>query len=227
MSKINFQKEMLVQVATALDELLPQVVFIGGCTTGLFLTDDFTKEQVRYTDDVDLIVHAGGFGAWAQLAERLRQLGFRESMEQDVICTMMLGRLKVDFMPDDDRILGFSNRWYRDAMATARDFTLAEAITIKLVEPVYFVATKLEAYLGRGNGDALSSHDIEDLINIFDGRAEIVAEVNAVDGELRDFIRIQLQALLDDANFEYAVQSATGNNSARESLIFERIEACL
>ncbi|OCW97600.1 hypothetical protein [Alishewanella sp. HH-ZS] len=227
MSKINFQKEMLVQVATALDELLPQVVFIGGCTTGLFLTDDFTKEQVRYTDDVDLIVHAGGFGAWAQLAERLRQLGFRESMERDVICTMMLGRLKVDFMPDDDRILGFSNRWYRDAMATARDFTLTEAITIKLVEPVYFVATKLEAYLGRGNGDALSSHDIEDLINIFDGRAEIVAEVNAVDGELRDFIRIQLQALLDDANFEYAVQSATGNNSARESLIFERIEACL
>ncbi len=214
-------------MATALDELLPQVVFIGGCTTGLFLTDDFTKEQVRYTDDVDLIVHAGGFGAWAQLAERLRQLGFRESMEQDVICTMMLGRLKVDFMPDDDRILGFSNRWYRDAMATARDFTLTEAITIKLVEPVYFVATKLEAYLGRGNGDALSSHDIEDLINIFDGRAEIVAEVNAVDGELRDFIRIQLQALLDDANFEYAVQSATGNNSARESLIFERIEACL
>lgn len=227
MSKVNFQKEMLVQVATALDELLPQVVFIGGCTTGLFLTDDFTKEQVRYTDDVDLIVHAGGFGAWAQLAERLRQLGFRESMEQDVICTMMLGQLKVDFMPDDDRILGFSNRWYRDAMATARDFTLTEALTIKLVEPVFFVATKLEAYLGRGNGDALSSHDIEDLINIFDGREEVVAEVNAVEGELRDFIREQLQALLDDANFEYAVQSATGNNRARESLIFERIEACL
>lgn len=227
MSKVNFQKEMLVQVASALNELLPQVVFIGGCTTGLFLTDDFTKEQVRYTDDVDLIVHAGGFGAWAQLAERLRQLGFRESMEQDVICTMMLGQLKVDFMPDDDRILGFSNRWYRDAMATARDFTLTEALTIKLVEPVYFVATKLEAYLGRGNGDALSSHDIEDLINIFDGREEIVAEINAVDGELRDFIRIQLQALLEDDNFEYAVQSATGNNSARESLIFERIEACL
>lgn len=227
MSKVNLQKEMLIQVATALNELLPQVVFIGGCTTGLFLTDDFTKEQVRYTDDVDLIVHAGSFGAWAQLAERLRQLGFRESMEQDVICTMMLGQLKVDFMPDNADILGFSNRWYRDAMTTARDFTLTEALTIKLVEPVYFVATKLEAYLGRGNGDALSSHDIEDLINIFDGREEIVAEVSAIDGELRDFIRVQLQALLDDANFEYAVQSATGNNRARESLIFERIEACL
>lgn len=210
-----------------MDELLPQVVFIGGCTTGLFLTDDFTKEQVRYTDDVDLIVHVGSYSDWTRLAERLRQLGFRESMEQDVICTMMLGQLKVDFMPDNADILGFSNRWYRDAMTTAQDFTLTESLTIKLVEPVYFVATKLEAYLGRGNGDALSSHDIEDLINIFDGREEIVAEVNAVDGELRDFIRVQLQALLDDANFEYAMQSATGNNRARESLIFERIEACL
>ncbi len=227
MSVVNLQKEMLVHVATALNALLPQVVFIGGCTTGLFITDDFTKEQVRYTDDVDLIVHVGSYFDWTRLAERLRQLGFRESMEQDVICTMMLGQLKVDFMPDDDRILGFSNRWYRDAMATARDFTLTEALTIKLVEPVYFVATKLEAYLGRGNGDALSSHDIEDLINIFDGREEIVAEINAVDGELSDFIRVQLQALLEDANFEYAVQSATGNNRARESLIFERIEACL
>lgn len=227
MSKVNFQKEMLSQVAEALNELLPQVVFIGGCTTGLFLTDDFTKEQVRYTDDVDLIVHVGSYFDWTQLAERLRQLGFRESMGEDIICTMMLGQLKVDFMPDNADILGFSNRWYRDAMTTARDFMLTEVITIKLVEPVYFVATKLEAYLGRGNGDALSSHDIEDLINIFDGREEIVAEINAVGGELRDFIGVELQALLDDANFEYAVQSATGNNSGRESLIFERIEACL
>lgn len=227
MSKINFQKEMLVQVATALDELLPQVVFIGGCTTGLFLTDDFTKEQVRYTDDVDLIVHVGSYVDWAQLAERLRQLGFRESMDEEVICTMKLGQLKVDFMPDNADILGFSNRWYRDAMTTARDFTLTETLTIKLVDPVYFVATKLEAYLGRGNGNTLDSDDIEDLINIFDGREEIVAEINEVEGELRDFIRVQLQALLDDANFEYVVQSSTGNNSERESLIFERIEACL
>lgn len=103
-----------------MDELLPQVVFIGGCTTGLFLTDDFTKEQVRYTDDVDLIVHVGSYSDWTRLAERLRQLGFRESMEQDVICTMMLGQLKVDFMPDNADILGFSNRWYRDAMTTVR-----------------------------------------------------------------------------------------------------------
>ena len=68
MSVVNLQKEMLVHVATALNALLPQVVFIGGCTTGLFITDDFTKEQVRYTDDVDLIVHVGSYFDWTRLA---------------------------------------------------------------------------------------------------------------------------------------------------------------
>jgi hypothetical protein len=48
---------MLVKVAEALGDMLSEVVFVGGCTTGLLVTDDFTKEQIRYTDDEDLIVN--------------------------------------------------------------------------------------------------------------------------------------------------------------------------
>ena len=49
---------MIEAVALALgDDLLPEVAFVGGCTTGLLLTDDFTREAVRATDDVDLIVN--------------------------------------------------------------------------------------------------------------------------------------------------------------------------
>jgi len=45
MSEFNLQLKMLEKVADALgDELLPQVVFVGGCTTGLLITDEFTKE---------------------------------------------------------------------------------------------------------------------------------------------------------------------------------------
>lgn len=226
MNKINTQIDMLSRVATALGDLLHEVVFIGGCTTGLFLTDELTKEQVRYTDDVDLIVHVGSYSQWNVLVEKLRERGFRESMAEDVICRLMLGDLKVDFMPDDESVLKFSNRWYRDAMKTARDFVINEQLTIKLVDPVYFVATKLEAYLGRGNGDVLASHDIEDLINIFNGREEIVLEIQAAEGELRQFIINELEKLLDDSNFEYVVQNAAGD-SKREKLVFERIEACL
>ncbi len=52
----------MLSVAKALgDELLLQVAFVGGCTTGLLITDAVTKESVRYTEDVDLITHVVRF----------------------------------------------------------------------------------------------------------------------------------------------------------------------
>lgn len=74
-----------------------------------------------------------------------------ESPEDEVICRMRLGELKVDFMPDDESILGFSSRWYAKGIGTAVTCPLDEALNIKRLTPELFVATKLEAYLGRGN----------------------------------------------------------------------------
>ena len=228
MNTINLQKEMLIKVATALgDELIKSVVFVGGCTTGLLVTDEFTKEQIRYTDDVDLIVDIMGYAAWVDLQEQLKGKGFSIDMGEEIMCRMILDNLKVDFMPVDEKTLGFTNIWYKDAVATAQDYKLNETLTIKLISPEYFVATKLEAYLGRGKGDALSSHDIEDLLNIFDGRTSIVEDILSAQEKLRDYISQQLQLLLDDSNFEYAVQATARNDSARELLIFERLEGCI
>ena len=55
-------------------------------------------------------------------------------------------------MPTDEKILGFSNRWYSDAIQNSQDVEIAEQQTIRLVTPVYFLATKLEAFFGRGSG---------------------------------------------------------------------------
>ena len=90
---------MLETVAKALgDDLRGRLVFVGGCTTALFITDEITLEGVRATDDVDLIVDLVGRAQWAQLQEQLRQKGFAESPEDDVICRMRLGDLKVDIV---------------------------------------------------------------------------------------------------------------------------------
>jgi hypothetical protein len=111
---------MLQTVAEAVgDELRERLVFVGGCTTALFITDEIVLEGVRATDDVDLIVDLVGNAQWVQLQNQLRQKGFTESPEDDVICRMRLGDLKVDFMPDDETILGFSNRWYAKGIETA------------------------------------------------------------------------------------------------------------
>jgi len=226
MSRYNQLEAMLVVVAQALGEdLLQQVVFVGGCTTGLLITDSMTQEAVRYTEDVDLITHVMGYPQWATFQEQLKEKGFTISPEDNVICRMRLGELKVDFMPDDERILGFSNRWYRDALEQAQSTTLSDGTCIRLINPCHFVATKLEAYLGRGNGDPLSSHDIEDILNIVDGRAELVEEFSQASTKLKTYIAERIDALLSHNDFDYAIQATANNNAEREAIIFERLEA--
>lgn len=182
-------KEMLKTVAVALgDQHLARLVFVGGCTTALYITDPVTLEGVRATDDVDLIVDLAGFPEWAKLLEQLRKQGFSEAVDDNVICRMKLGELKVDFMPDDEEILGFSNRWYAKGIETAVETSLDESITIRHLTPPMFIATKLEAYRGRGGGDLIGSRDAEDILLLVDGRQELVDEVAAADADIRSYI---------------------------------------
>lgn len=222
----NRLHEMIVTVARALGpELLQEVAFVGGCTTGLLLTDDFSRELVRYTDDVDLIINVVGYPGWTRFQERLRKRGFREAIDEEVNCRMRLGELKVDFMPDDEKILGFSNRWYAEGFAAAQPHQLTDDLTIRLLTPSYFVATKLEAYLGRGNNDPQGSHDMEDLLALIDGRDEIVEEITATDQDLKSYLANQIGLLLEHPDLDYAVQAAARGDRGRQLFIYERLEA--
>jgi predicted nucleotidyltransferase len=216
---------MIREVARALgDEMLSQIAFVGGCTTGLLMTDPITRESVRYTQDVDLIIDIFGYPAWTRLQSQLRDIGFQESMDEGAICRMYLGELKVDFMPVDPDILGFSNRWYRKALATAQPYQIDEDLSIRLLTPPLFIATKLEAYLGRGQNDPLESQDIEDIVNLFDGRIELIREIKLSDLDIRRYIADQIKDLLDNSNFHYIVESHTRNAPGRDQIIYERLE---
>lgn len=227
----KIQEVMLQRVADALGgDLLPEVAFVGGCTTGLLITDDISLEAVRFTDDVDLIVHVMGLGNWYQLQQILAGKGFCSSPEDEVICRTRLrdgnaSDLTVDFMPDDAGILGFSNRWYADALREADDHSLPSGTVIRVVAPAYFLGTKLEAYRGRGNNDPLASRDIEDILNVVDGRASLCGEVAQASDALRADIAAGVGALLRHRDFDYAVQATARNNRQREELIFGRLDA--
>ena len=228
----RIQEQMLQAVADALGpELVRQVAFVGGCTTALLITDAFAREAVRFTEDVDVIVHVLGYGKWQGLLSELRQRGFRESSEDDIICRMRLPNalserdLLVDFMPDDEAILNFTNRWYRDALQTAANHALPSGTVIRVVMPIYFLATKLEAYRGRGRNDPLGSRDIEDILAVVDGRATLLSELEQADPAVRHYIAQATRTLLAHRDFAYAVQSAARQQPAREELIFQRLEA--
>lgn len=218
--------EMIEIVARALgDELLLEVAFVGGCTTGLLVTDKVTKESIRFTDDVDLIINVVGYTGWAAFQERLKRKGFGVHMDDEVVCRMRLGELKVDFMPDDQDVLGFSNRWYTQALEHAMNYKLNDEITIRLLTAPYFIATKLEAYKGRGNGDLLGSHDMEDILNIIDGRPEVVDEINSSGRQLRTYIAEEIDALLLNDDMDYAVQGCVYGEQGRVDIVYSRLEA--
>lgn len=228
MSARDIQKEMLKQVALALNELRETVTFVGGCTTALLVTDEYTVEQVRHTEDVDLIVSVIGYGEYSQLKSQLQSKGFKETplTEEDwPICAMKLGELRVDIMPDDETILGFSNRWYKYAMESAINYELEEKLSIKVVNPIAFIATKLEAYNGRGNQDPLGSQDIEDLLNLVDGRESLATEIQNAPEDVKAYIAQEIKSLMTISDFDYAVQNITNGNQDREDIIYECLMA--
>lgn len=218
---------MITAVAQAMGpDLCNEVAFVGGCTTALLVTDTYSQGQVRHTDDVDLIVHVISMSGWLSLVSRLRSMGFTEpgGTADDPICAMKLGLLRVDFMPDDEEILGFTNKWYRDAFQKAKPYFLSAELTIRLIPPTYFIATKLEAYLQRGNDDPIGSRDIEDILTLIDGRTELLEELLDAPAALKTYVSEQMATLCEHGDFSYAVQAATNNDASREDALFERIK---
>jgi hypothetical protein len=200
--EINLQ--MLCFVAERLEPLLDQLVFLGGCTTALFITD-VGAPDVRVTHDVDVIVEVLSRNAYWQLEERLRELGCVQEIDEEVTCRWNLDGVTLDVMPTDESILGFSNRWYADAINNADTVSINESLAIRLVTPAHFIATKLEAFFGRGNDDYWGSHDLEDIVMVIDGRPGILEELSAVGAELRGYIATTVAKLINAKGFREAL----------------------
>jgi len=95
------------------------------------------------------------------------------------VCRWLFQELVMDVMPALERVLGFTNRWYRQARKYSEERELPGGVRIRAVTAPLFLATKIEAFRSRGREDLVASHDLEDLIAVVDGRAALVGEVNA------------------------------------------------
>lgn len=193
-------------VARALGDLCEDLVFVGGCVVDLMLTDTAAAPS-RVTYDVDLVVQVAALAGYHKLEEEFVRLGFQRDISKDApICRWRLQNLEVDLMPTDTRILGFANRWYPLAMQTAQRIILPSGITIRLIAAPVFLATKFEAFADRGKGDLLGSHDLEDIVNVLDGRLEIVGEIALSPVELRRYLAERSGALLSLPKFMDALR---------------------
>src|SRR5690242_9118579 len=126
-------RELLVGAARLLKPVLDELVFVGASITGLLITDE-AAPTVRVTTDVDAIVAVTSYREYVSFGNRLRDLGFLEDMSEGApLCRWKHGSLIVDVMPLDEKILGFSNRWYRGATISAQTLTLAPSLDIRAI----------------------------------------------------------------------------------------------
>lgn len=195
----------LERTVESLGPLVDELTLVGGASAGLLITDPAAL-SVRPTLDVDLVVEALTYVQYETFARRLAERGYARGAEHDdPVCRWRRGDLVVDVMPLDERVLGFSNRWYASAIRHASRFTLPSGTAVRHVDAPHFLATKLEAFESRGARDHASSHDLEDVVRVVDGRAEVEGELLRAPHELRAHVAARLGECLRDRFFVEAM----------------------
>jgi len=196
----NLQRVELV--ARALGDLCDELIFVGGCAAGMLYTS-VQAPPPRATFDVDLAAEVTALAGYHVLEARFAERGFVRDMTPDApICRWRVANVEVDLMPTDERVLGFSNRWYPIATATAMPTILPSGASIRLISAPAFLATKFEAFATRGGNDLMVSHDFEDIINVLDGRPGVETEIAEADGELSAYLAARFGAVLLHPDFE-------------------------
>lgn len=203
--------------------LCQELVFVGGSVAGLLITDP-AMPAIRPTDDVDIICRALALTDYHRIEQRLRERGFVQGLkDDDPVCRWWVKQpaIAVDVMPTLEHVLGFSNRWYPLALDTAVPMRLPGGHDIRVIAAPVFVATKLEAFAGRGGGDFLASHDLEDLLAVADGRASLVEECRASTPALRVYLAQRIGALLATPAFVDALRGHLPGDAASQERLPE------
>jgi len=223
---------MLRDVARRVEPLLSRLAFLGGVVVELLVTEP-TARPGRATSDVDVVIDILHLGQYAEtLREELVGLGLEEDTREGAPrCRWRFThapRQIVDIMPTKGDALGFSTQWYADAFRSAEPFQLPGGPEIRLVTPPYFLATKLTAFHDRGRRDPLTSHDLEDIIAVIDGRESLVREIQAAPQDVRAFVAAAWRSFLSSDNVPALLAAHLAPDEAsqaRAGVVLSRVEA--
>jgi len=92
----NPNLDILILAVDQLGTLTDDMVFLGGCATGLLITDP-AAPSIRVTKDVDAIVQIYSQAEYYGLADKLRARGFNEDTRDDApICRWISGAVVFD-----------------------------------------------------------------------------------------------------------------------------------
>lgn len=217
---------MLQTVANGLGELKDEMVFVGGAVAELY-ADNPAASEIRPTIDVDCVIEISSRLQFARLEENLRAKGFKNDTSKGApICRWIYKDIKVDVMPTDSNVLGFSNRWYEEGIEIKIQKTLPDGTIVFVFPPEYYLAAKFEAHNSRGGNDLRQSHDFEDIIYILDNCSDVVNNISASNPSVKEYLKSECLKLLENPNITEGIESALPYGSGDEGtdIIVELIQ---
>jgi hypothetical protein len=217
---------MIKTIAKGLGNLLSEVVFVGGSVAELYASNVEAIDEIRMTEDVDVVVEIDSLHTLHSLEDKLRALGFKNDFSEGApICRWIFNDVKLDVMPNESSVLGFSNRWYTPGIKNKIESKVDNTTNIYIFNVVYYLASKFEAIKSRGATDIRLSHDFEDVVFIFDNCDFIESELEKSTPDLILYFKDYLNTLANDRCFDEAVAcSLPFGFEDRAKEIIERIK---
>ena len=201
------------KVATALGELNDKVVYVGGAMVSLYINDP-AAEDIRPTKDIDLTFQIATYAKLEELREDLVARGFYQSAEDSITCRFRYEDLLVDVMATETVGWAPSNPWFKKGFEESIPIEL-DGIVIQVLPLPYFLATKLEAFFNRGIRDSYASHDLEDLVYLFNYTTDIDNQILAANQEVKQYLADKLEGILENQTITSAM---------RGSLYYEQVD---
>lgn len=212
-------------VSESLGDLKERTFLTGGVSIPFYITDRL-EEPPRVTYDIDIVIEVFSAREFRDVIEaELRQRGFRNDTTSGVICRWRLDEIVVDIMPADESVLGFTNPWYQAGLTHTMPIPISSRCHWRILSAPFAFAAKLSAFWSRGSDDPSSSHDLEDLLTMTNGRPELAVEAGNAPAECRRYIAESCAKLLTEKRFrEILPYHLPLAGQQRFPMILERLE---
>ncbi len=130
-------------------------------------------------------------------------------------------------MPCPDPGIGTDNRWFAPGSANAIQHTLTGGRIVRLLGPSWFMAAKIEASRDQGrlgaDLDWYGSSDLEDLLSLVDGLADLAARFEGASTSLKAHCAAWSKELLGHPD-RASILAGNATHPARTALLEARLQ---
>lgn len=204
---MNDNLRRIERVAQGLGSLCDEMIFVGGSVIIVYVNDSAASE-IRPTLDIDLVTGIKSYRKFELLESELRKRGFVNDLTSGVICRWIYKGETVDIMPCDEKILGFSNKWYLEGFRNKISYPITPELNIQILPVCYYLACKIEALNSRGGNDWRTSHDFEDIIYILNYDENFLSQFQQEGNqELKKYLKTWAHSVLNRPNCREEIET--------------------